>query len=69
VSVRLPLIKFSSYKTLNSRTRLFLGLGLMVNAALALQFSDQIESALGLTPTPEDQNRLPRISVVERSTK
>jgi hypothetical protein len=30
----------------------------MANAALALRFSDQIEAALGLVPSREDEDRL-----------
>ena len=45
----------------------------MINAGLALQFSDQIEGALGVTPTQQDerklQDSLPRIATVERNTK
>jgi hypothetical protein len=49
---------------------MYLGLGLMVNAGLALQFSDQIESALGFTPTKQEEEELnlilPKVSLVER---
>jgi len=42
----------------------------MVNAALALQFSDDIESILGLRPTKEEQanltEKLPRVTTTER---
>jgi hypothetical protein len=42
----------------------------MANAALALQFSDDIERFLGLVPTQEEEQRLrgalPKVSVVER---
>jgi len=42
----------------------------MANAALALQFSDQLESALGLSPSKADEERLreslPRVRSVER---
>lgn len=45
----------------------------MLNAGLALQYSEQIESALGMTQTKEDEHRLqqalPKISVVERNSK
>lgn len=45
----------------------------MINAGLALQFSEQIEAALGLTPTAEDEKRLrqtlPRVSMVERTER
>jgi hypothetical protein len=43
----------------------------MANAALALQFSDQIESALGLVPSKEDEKelkeKLPRVTRVDRA--
>jgi hypothetical protein len=43
----------------------------MANAALALQFSDQIESALGLVPSKEDEKelkeKLPRVTSVDRA--
>jgi hypothetical protein len=49
---------------------MFLGLGLMVNAGLALQFSDEIEEFLKVKPTAEEEQRLraslPTISTVER---
>lgn len=45
----------------------------MLNAGLALQFSDRIESVLGMTPTQQDQRQLedniPRLSTIERTTK
>ena len=58
-----------SYKSLTPKTRALLGAGLMVNAGLALQFSDQIESYLGLQPTNKEQDELkrllPKITMVE----
>jgi hypothetical protein len=43
----------------------------MANAALALQFSDQIESTLGLVPSKEDEKelkeKLPRVTRVDRA--
>ena len=42
----------------------------MANAALALQFSDDIERFFGLKPTQEEEQRLrealPKVSAVER---
>lgn len=42
----------------------------MANAALALQFSEQIESLLGLVPTKQEAEKLekamPRVSLIER---
>lgn len=43
-----------------------MGLGLMANAGLALQFSDQIESFLGLQPTSEEIYRVtPKLTMVD----
>ncbi len=43
----------------------------MANAALALLFSDQIENALGLVPSKEDEKELkeqmPRVRRVDRA--
>lgn len=62
---------WSSYTSLSSRTRLLLGLGVMANAALALRFSDQIENALGLLPSQEDEKelkeRMPKVTRVDRA--
>jgi hypothetical protein len=45
----------------------------MLNAGLALQFSDKIESALGLTATQQDRRQLqetiPKLSTVERTPR
>lgn len=58
-----------SYKSLAPKTRALLGVGLMVNAGLALQFSDQVESLLGLQPTSKDHDEvkklLPTVTMVE----
>lgn len=57
---------WTSYKSLAPKTRALLGLGLMANAGLALQFSDQIESLLGLKPTTEELDRvLPKLTMVD----
>ena len=52
---------------------MILGTVLMVNAGLALQFQDQIESALGMTATAKDQQELdqiiPKVSFVDREPK
>jgi hypothetical protein len=38
----------------------------MANAGLALQFSDQIESLLGLKPTSEEIDRVtPKLTIVD----
>ena len=67
------LIQDSSYKALAPKTRILLGAGLMLNAGVALQFSDQIEAALGLTPTSVEERKLqdsiPRVSAIDRNPK
>jgi hypothetical protein len=59
-----------AYTSLSPRIRALFGLGIMANAALALQFSDDIERFLGLVPTKEEEQRLrealPKVSAVER---
>jgi hypothetical protein len=51
---------------LTPKTRALLGLGLMANAGLALQFSDQIETFLGLKPTTEEIDRImPKLTIVD----
>jgi hypothetical protein len=43
----------------------------MANAALAIQFSDQIEKVLGLVPSKEDEQELkekmPKVTRVDRA--
>ena len=50
-----------------------LGTVLMINAGLALQFQDKIESALGMTATAKDQEELdliiPKVSFIDREPK
>jgi hypothetical protein len=52
---------------------MMVGVGLMANAALALQFSEQIEEALGVKATPEEEKQLkesmPRVSAVNKLSK
>ena len=52
---------------------MIVGVGLMINAGIALQFSDKIESALGMTPSEQDtryvQESMPRVTAVERTAK
>lgn len=73
MSKQIPLTWLSSYNALSPKTRVIFGVGLMINAGLALQFSDKIEGALGLKPTQQDEEKLnralPRISTVERTPK
>ncbi|KAJ9613970.1 hypothetical protein H2200_002106 [Cladophialophora chaetospira] len=60
---------WSSYKALSPKTRGMIGVALMLNASAMLLFSDQIEAALGVTPTPEDQKNAFRVYGVEREKK
>jgi hypothetical protein len=52
---------------------MFLGIGLMVNAAVAMHFEEQIEDLLSMKSTPEEQQKLnkelPKISLVDRGSK
>ena len=59
----------SSYKALHPKTRIVIGFALMVNASAMLLFSDQIESALGVASSSEDQQKLLKVYRVERETK
>jgi hypothetical protein len=62
-------VQYRSYMSLTPKTRALLGLGLIANAALALQFSDQTESYLGLQSTAQEQDELkrvlPKVTMVE----
>ena len=62
-----------SYKALSPRIRIFVGLGLMANAAIALHFEDQIEEMLGMKPTPDEQKKfqeqMPKLTFAERGSK
>ncbi len=60
---------FSSYKALHPKTRLVIGVAVMLNASAMLLFSDQIESALGVSTTSEEQQKLFKVYQVERETK
>jgi len=46
-----------------------IGAALILNASAMLLFSDQIESALGVTPTPEEQKNAFKVYSVEREKK
>lgn len=61
--------RHSSYKSLAPKTRAVIGFALMLNASAMLLFSDQIEASLGLTSTPEDQQKAFKVYSVERETK
>ena len=66
------ILQHSSYKSLQPRTRVLFGLGIMANAALALQFSDQIEAFLGMTPTQSEEQRLkdslPKVTTIDKKS-
>ncbi|OJK03661.1 hypothetical protein ASPACDRAFT_39280 [Aspergillus aculeatus ATCC 16872] len=62
---------WSSYKSLSPKTRALFGVGAMAWAAIGLWVTPQVEGAMGLTPTPEEQQELNRklsvrVSRVER---
>lgn len=73
VSTVLIALLHRSYKALSPKTRLFVGVGLMVNAAIAMQFEDQIEDFLSMKSTPEEQKKLqsdmPKVSLIDRGSK
>ncbi|KIW74208.1 uncharacterized protein Z520_07958 [Fonsecaea multimorphosa CBS 102226] len=60
---------WSSYKALSPKTRAVIGVALMLNASAMLLFSDQIEASLGLTPPPDDRQKVFKVYSVERETK
>ncbi|PYH47605.1 uncharacterized protein BP01DRAFT_380811 [Aspergillus saccharolyticus JOP 1030-1] len=51
---------WSSYKSLSPKTRALFGVGAMTWAAIGLWATPQVEGAMGLTPTPEEQQELDR---------
>ncbi|KAL2218062.1 hypothetical protein M432DRAFT_640173 [Thermoascus aurantiacus ATCC 26904] len=60
-----------SYRALTPKTRLLFGLGLMAWAGIGLYTEPQVERALGMVPTREEQEELERklsirISSVDR---
>ncbi|KAF2092756.1 hypothetical protein NA57DRAFT_49661, partial [Rhizodiscina lignyota] len=58
------------YRGLSSRTRIFIGAGIMAYATFALYASDKAEEVFKLTPTQEDKDRLnqtlPKFRVVDK---
>jgi hypothetical protein len=46
-----------------------IGVALILNASAMLLFSDQIEAALGVTPTLEEQQNVFKLYSVEREKK
>ncbi|KAL1982703.1 hypothetical protein VTN96DRAFT_954 [Rasamsonia emersonii] len=51
---------WSAYRNLSPKTRLLFGLGLMGWACIGMWISPQVERALGMVPTPEEQEELQR---------
>ncbi|OJJ46620.1 hypothetical protein ASPZODRAFT_66570, partial [Penicilliopsis zonata CBS 506.65] len=50
----------SSYRSLSPKTRALFGVGLMAWASIGLWTSSEVEGALGMVPTPEQQADLDR---------
>ncbi|KAJ5542261.1 hypothetical protein N7461_008264 [Penicillium sp. DV-2018c] len=51
---------WSSYRGLTPKTRALFGIGVMAWAGLGLWATPQVESALGMQPTKEEQEALDR---------
>lgn len=49
---------WQSFRSLAPRTRMLLGVGLMVYAGLAMTVSDRVEEKIGMKPTGEDRDKL-----------
>ncbi|EAW13870.1 uncharacterized protein ACLA_068980 [Aspergillus clavatus NRRL 1] len=49
-----------SYRSLSPKTRALFGLGVMTWASVGLWFSPQVEGAMGMVPTAEEQQELER---------
>ncbi|PWY74569.1 hypothetical protein BO94DRAFT_589241 [Aspergillus sclerotioniger CBS 115572] len=65
---------WSSYRSLSPKTRALFGVGVMAWASIGLWVSPQVENAMGLAPTKEEQEALDRklavrISRVEKDGK
>jgi hypothetical protein len=62
-----------AYRNLSSRTRIGLGIGLLIWGFAGLQLTPVVEEKLGLTPTEADKAALermtPKIRVVPRDEK
>jgi hypothetical protein len=69
VSYLWVLTSSSSYKSLAPKTRGMIGVALMLNASAMLLFSDQIEAALGLTPTQQEQQTAFKVYTLDREKK
>ncbi|GKZ16564.1 hypothetical protein AbraIFM66951_000203 [Aspergillus brasiliensis] len=64
----------SSYRSLSPKTRALFGIGVMAWASIGLWVSPQVENAMGMAPTKEEQEELDRklavrISRVEKDAK
>ncbi|KAF2864382.1 hypothetical protein K470DRAFT_254036 [Piedraia hortae CBS 480.64] len=60
---------WQSYKTLQPRTRMLLGAGVMLYAVLGMRYSDSFGNLLGITPTARDEEELKekmKVRIVER---
>ncbi|RAL03423.1 uncharacterized protein BO80DRAFT_442557 [Aspergillus ibericus CBS 121593] len=65
---------WSSYRSLSPKTRALFGIGVMAWASIGLWVSPQVENAMGMAPTKEEQEALDqklavRISRVEKDGK
>ncbi|KAL2356432.1 hypothetical protein BJ546DRAFT_838759, partial [Cryomyces antarcticus] len=58
------------YRSLSSRTRLLIGIGVMGYAGFGMLMTDQAEKVFELTPTEQDKEKLdrilPRITTIEK---
>ncbi|KAI4178596.1 MAG: hypothetical protein LQ346_007395, partial [Caloplaca aetnensis] len=58
-----------SFRNLQPRTRVYIGVGIMAYSALGLALSSRAEKKFGMVPTEEDRKALrealPRITTVE----
>ncbi|KAL4888929.1 hypothetical protein BDV59DRAFT_205649 [Aspergillus ambiguus] len=51
---------WSSYRSLSPKTRALFGVGVMAWASIGLWMTPQVENAMGMTPTKEEQEDLDR---------
>ncbi|KAI2969339.1 hypothetical protein CBS147323_3894 [Aspergillus niger] len=51
---------WSSYRSLSPKTRALFGIGVMAWASIGLWVSPQVENAMGMAPTKEEQEELDR---------
>lgn len=61
------------FKTIPPRTRMIVGVSVMMYATAGLYLSDKAEERFGMTPTEKDReelrNALPKISTVEKGNR